>query len=432
MKHDSSRRHCVGRRQALAGAGALLASPTIVRAQGKAGGYALVIGNSKYQWEASLPNVKRDAPDIARCFESLGLKTELVQDVGRDAMNQALDRFKAGIGRGANLAAFYFAGHGAAWAKDTYLVPVDADLSSPNTQSLIPVPGIGQGMGKAGHRLMVFDNCRNNPADGWRQLEAERAASVNLDKQRENLANRSPNTLSLFSTAPGRVALDGPPGENSPFAAALLRQLEEPSVDFQSLPAKMRRDLLVATQGKQVLWDTSTYHEPFMLHGAANRQPGAGRSSWAADPSKIVELPKAYAFAAEHGLYLPPGLISHRPAANSRDAQKIGSFSYIGQSPQGREPQLLIVMSVEEKRTAEIIQAGKNNGVYWRFVTGTLTNERLEYVPRDGAMRFLFDWKDANSGSLTQMPGDRAGMGGSGGGGKGGKPYNTQFTRLDG
>ena len=130
MKRDSRPPLRLGRRAAFAGASILLASTAIVRAQGKASGYALVIGNSKYQWEASLPNVKRDAPDMARCFESLGLKTELVQDVGRDAINQALDRFKTGISRGANLAAFYFAGHGAAWAKDTYLVPIDADLQN--------------------------------------------------------------------------------------------------------------------------------------------------------------------------------------------------------------------------------------------------------------------------------------------------------------
>ena len=209
MKRDSRPPLRLGRRAAFAGASILLASPAIVRAQGKASGYALVIGNSKYQWEASLPNVKRDAPDMARCFESLGLKTELVQDVGRDAMNQALDRFKTGISRGANLAAFYFAGHGAAWAKDTYLVPIDADLSTPKPDALVPVQGLGQGMGKATHRLMVFDNCRNNPADGWRQLEAERSAFINVDRQRENMASRAPNTLSLFSTAPGRVAVDG-------------------------------------------------------------------------------------------------------------------------------------------------------------------------------------------------------------------------------
>src|SRR5476649_2277670 len=134
-------RAIIGRRGVLAGAAGLLAAPAVVRAQGTSG-VALVIGNSKYRWEASLPNVKRDAPDVAKRFQALGLRTELLQDAGQDAMRTAADKF-ALAARGANLAAFYFAGHGASWDKDTYLVPEDADLSNPTTvQSLLPVRAV--------------------------------------------------------------------------------------------------------------------------------------------------------------------------------------------------------------------------------------------------------------------------------------------------
>src|SRR5471030_3552544 len=133
---SSRTRYGIGRRGLIAAVGGLLAAPAIVRAQGT-NGVALVIGNSKYQWEASLPNVKRDAPDIAKRFQALGLKTELLQDASRDAMRAAVDKF-ASAARGANLAAFYFAGHGASWEKDSYLVPEDADLNNPGTvQSLL-------------------------------------------------------------------------------------------------------------------------------------------------------------------------------------------------------------------------------------------------------------------------------------------------------
>src|SRR5471032_1680713 len=144
----------MSRRMLLAGAGGLLASPAIVHAQGT-NGVALVIGNSKYKWEASLPNVKRDAPDIAKRFQALGLKTELLQDASRDAMLSAVEKFKASAG-GANLAAVYFAGHGASWGKDTYLVPADADLGSPEAvRTLLPVTAIAAAMQSAAHRLLV-------------------------------------------------------------------------------------------------------------------------------------------------------------------------------------------------------------------------------------------------------------------------------------
>src|SRR5471032_2279615 len=112
--------HGIGRRTLLAGAGGLLASPAIVRAQGQASGVALVIGNSKYEWEASLPNVKRDVTDIATRFRALELKTELLENLRRDAMNAAIARF-AEASRGANFAALYFAGHGVYWAGKSYI-----------------------------------------------------------------------------------------------------------------------------------------------------------------------------------------------------------------------------------------------------------------------------------------------------------------------
>ena len=409
----------IGRRALVAGA-AMLSFPAI-RAQAQTAGVALVIGNSKYHWEATLPNVKRDAPDIAKRFQAMGLKTELVQDAGRDAMRRAIDTFAAAA-RGANFAAFYFAGHGAAWGRDTYLVPVDADLSNPNTVgNLIPVASVSTGIEAAANRLMVFDNCRNNPADGWRQREAELAAIAG----RGLAGGGPPNTLILYSTAPGRVALDGPAGDNSPFAAALMRQLEGPSVDLQALPAKLRRELLIATRGRQVLWSQNSYAGPFVLKGAPGRTAAAG-SGWASDPSKIIELNGAFAFAQQNGLPLPAGLIAHRPAANAPHSHKVGSYKYTAPVPGGGiVPGILVVMSVEEQEGAEVIMATTINGqVGWRFVRSKISNDTLDCVPSNVGAHFFFRWSDATSGSLNvELP--RRATGSTAG-------FNSRFTRLDG
>ncbi len=414
----------VGRRTFLGAAGAAMFPGPAVLAQGKGPGVALVIGNSKYQWEAPLPNVKRDVPDIARRFEAMGLKTELLQDAGRAAMTEAIERFGASA-RGSRFAAVYFAGHGAAWVKDNYLVPIDADLSTPNsTQALVSVTAIGQATGGAAHRLIVYDNCRNNPADGWQQTETQRAAAVN-ENVRAGLQLK-PNSLTLFSTAPGRVALDGPPGENSPFAAALMRQLDGPSVDLHALAPVLRRDLLIATEGRQVLWELDTFQQSFVVTGARGKVAPIN-SSWARDPSRIIELPRAYAFVRENGLPLPEGLLAHRPAKAGRDAQKIGSWQYIANNKGSRNPQCLIVMSVEEGKTAELIMSGRgDNGAFWRFVTGDIRDGKIEYQPKDGSAHFSFAWNDANGGTLTQQP-DRRGRGG-----KSPAMYTAPFTRLDG
>ncbi|HYC63418.1 MAG TPA: caspase family protein [Reyranellaceae bacterium] len=442
----------LGRRKLLAAAAAApFGFPAIVRAQQT--GVALVIGNSKYQWEAPLPNARRDVQDMARSFQALGLKTELIQDAGRDAMLKAVDRLRAAA-RGARFAAFYFAGHGIALKKDNFLVPLDADLGGQNfMQEVIPVTDFLRATNQAQSRIAAFDACRNNPADGAAQLETERAASMSVEVTRERIA-QFPNNLSLYSTAPGHIALDGPAGENSPFAAALLRQLDAPSIDLQGLSTRLRRDLLVATQGRQLAFDMNGYTQPFMIKGPANRLGlGAGRSD-AADSSRIVELPNTYAFARQNGLFLPEGLIAVRPPAGSPHAAKIGAFRFEVRAPSGSpSPQLMVVMSAD--KTASIIQAGKSDHTFWGFRTANLTPNGLDVIPRAEAPRFVLEWSDANSGTLRLLrggggqpprqqgqggrgPGGGMGGGGMGGGGPMGRQggpqgggYQTTFTRLD-
>ncbi|MEI6204731.1 MAG: caspase family protein, partial [Enhydrobacter sp.] len=335
---------------------------------------ALVIGNAKYKWEASLPNVKRDAPDVAKRFQALGLKTELVQDAGLNAMRAAVDRFTAAA-RGANLAAFYYAGHGASWNKDTYLVPEDADLSNPGTvQGLQPVSAISAAVKEAQHRLLVFDNCRNNPADGWRQRDALIQAKIDsTDSVAAGL--HAPSTLLLSSTSSGRTALDGAAGENSPFAAAFLRQLGGATVDIQALPANLRRDLLIATQGRQLLWDQNTYSEPFVLSELSNRPPASPRETPATSlgpggyQARIVEVPNAYASARENKLPLPPGLLCCRPPDGSPHSEKIGAFKWPLKVRGAVFPTVGIIMSVSEN-TAEAVVSTYTEiggwGVRWR------------------------------------------------------------------
>jgi hypothetical protein len=414
----------VGRRAVLAAAGTLIAAPGIVRAQAPGSGVALVIGNSKYQWEAQLPNVRRDAPDIAKALQAMGLRTELVQDVGRDAMRAAVEKFAAAT-RGASLAAFYFAGHGASWEKDTYLVPIDTDLGNPSVvQTLLPVPSVSTGIRGAAHRLLVFDNCRNNPSDGWRQLAAERAAGVNPEKLRAAGADADPDALTLYSTAPGRVALDGPPGQNSPFAAALLRQLGTAAVDLQAVAPRLRRELLIATGGRQVLWDQNTYGQPFQLKGSGQFPAAAGGT-----PAGYIEVPNAYAFARDKGLPLPEGLIAYRSPAGSPHAQKIGAFTFTNQTSIGPAPYLFVVLSVDEQGTAQIIISVQNDsGRLWRFVTGSASGNRLSFVPNWGRPAYHVDWSDANSGTVGSLAADNAKNTAA--------ARNTvrslRFTRLDG
>lgn len=415
----------------LVGASGLLAAPAVAHAQGQ-NGVALVIGNSKYQWEASLPNVRRDAPDVAKRFQDLGLKTELLLDSNRATMQQAIAKLGEAA-RGAKLAALYFAGHGVFWDKDSYIVPVDTDLGDPRTaQSLITVRSIVQSLKAANSRLLIFDSCRNSPADGWKQRDAKYMARDDA-AQRESVDPGSANTLTVFSTPAGSIALDGPASGNSPFAAELLRQFDAPSVDLQTLPARLRRALLLATECRQLVWDNNTLASPLMLQ-RTGKAPSPAALKY--DTSRIVDLDKAYEFARQNDLALPPGLIAYRPAANSPAARLIGTYRHEYASPFGHAGSgnfkmtqaLLIVLAASQGNSAELILAYKDfrtaGGSRWEFMSADRTDDTVSFLGRSLDFRFEFKWTGANAGTYqhVEVSGRR----------KSSLKGTVPFTRLDG
>ncbi len=417
--HAPGARRGLGRRGLLVAAAGAVAAPSLGRAQGH-GGTALVIGNSKYRWEASLPNARRDAADLARRFEELGLRTTRLEDADRRTMSEALEKFAASA-RSAELAFLYFAGHGAAWSKDTYVVPVDSDLDDPGTvRSLIPMRSVLAALEPARNRFMVLDNCRNNPSDGWRQQETlDRARGRGGSQQGDGLALPR-NTLSIYSTAPGRAALDGPSGQNSPFAAVLLRRLAGKSFDLAALNPLIRRDLLIETEGRQLMWGDHTFSGKYEVRG-----PAAARGTVpprVVPASRIVELKNAYAHAREIRSTLPAGIISVRPPAGSPGEQFVGSFKFSGR---GDVPFLLIVLSATDGRAAEIIVAWLDGGhPIWRYLPARLSGDSLEAQTWANGQRFALRWSGRDTGSATIFGTPNASGSIT--------PFNTRFTRLDG
>jgi hypothetical protein len=226
------------------------------------------------------------------------------------------------------------------------------------------------------------------------------------------LESRQPDTLTLFSTAPGHIALDGPPGENSPFAAALLRQFGGEKIDLQTLAPKLRRELLIATGCRQLLWDRSTYTTGFTIGGMPNGTVAARRET-TGTRAEVLELPDVYTYARENGLILPDGLIAWRSAPGTPHADKIGSFTFRinvrsgGAGPNVPQLAAFIIMSVSDDNTAEailtIVGANDGRGVRWRLLTCTISDNRLEFLSVGERTRLRLEWRDRNSGALWEQ-----------------------------
>ena len=210
---------------------------------------ALVIGNSAYKNVPILPNPANDAGDVAAALKRLGFAVNLITNASFDEMRRGL----IGLGRdaaGADMAAVYFAGHGMEISGENWLIPVDAELkrdTDAENEAVSLRSVMLQVANTASLGLVILDACRNNPfAVKMQRSLALRAAT------RDGLGRIEPvgNVLVAYAARDGTTALDGD-GRNSPFATALLHNIEIPGVEVTFMFRNVRDDVMEATRNEQ-------------------------------------------------------------------------------------------------------------------------------------------------------------------------------------
>src|SRR6516164_7563368 len=90
---------------------------------------AFVVGNGAYKNVAQLPNPPIDAKAMAGVLRNVGFEVVEGINLTRDKMTEKLLEFGKRA-QGADIAVFYYAGHGIAISGTTYLLPIDADIKS--------------------------------------------------------------------------------------------------------------------------------------------------------------------------------------------------------------------------------------------------------------------------------------------------------------
>lgn len=221
---------------------------------------ALVIGNGAYEHTSKLPNATKDAASISKLLEGAGFQVISVKgsnsggmsNIGTEEFYKALENFKA-LASGAKVGLFYYAGHGVEVGEKNYLLPVDASLETSaqlRTQA-VPLDTILDDMKEAriSAKILILDCCRNNPLT--RSWLTTRSINRGLAEVKE--AAMPEATMIMYSTAPGKVALDGN-GGNSPFTKALLTNLTEPGVNAFDAFLKVSDQVARDTSETQVPW----------------------------------------------------------------------------------------------------------------------------------------------------------------------------------
>ena len=258
---------------------------------------AFVVGNGAYKNVAPLPNPSVDAKAMAGVLRNVGFEVVEGTNLTRDKMTEKLLDFGKRA-QGADVAVFFYAGHGIAIGGTNYLLPVDADIKSEMDVKLGAAINIDltldQTMSDAKVKLVFLDACRDNPfAAKIKSNSATR--SVNVQTGLAEMKSGE-GTLIAFATGPGQTALDGQEGTNSPFTRALLANIAQPGVEIQQAMTKVRAQVNEETNKGQLPWGHTNLIGTVYLNGApapvANgvAAPAAAQTAVATAPSSDVEL----------------------------------------------------------------------------------------------------------------------------------------------
>jgi uncharacterized caspase-like protein len=249
---------------------------------------AFVVGNGAYKNVAPLPNPPVDAKAMAGALRNVGFEVVEGTNLTRDKMTERLLDFGKKA-QGADVAVFFYAGHGIAISGTNYLLPVDADIKSEMDVKLGAAINIDltldQTMGDAKVKLVFLDACRDNPfAAKIKSNSATR--SVNVQAGLAEMKSGE-GTLIAFATGPGQTALDGTEGGNSPFTRALLANITQPGIEIQQAMTKVRAQVNEETNKGQLPWGHTNLIGSVYLNGApAPAAPGTA----AAPASQQVAL----------------------------------------------------------------------------------------------------------------------------------------------
>lgn len=228
---------------------------------------ALIVGNADYAALPDLRNPASDATLIDERLRGLGFGTVCATNVGRDALLRKVEEFAASA-KEAEVALFYFAGHGVEVGGENYLLAADSDPASEYQLRYKAVP-LGLVLSEmdamnAGVKLIILDACRENP---FRDRFGTSTRGVGRGGGLAPVAAPR-GALVAFSADAGQVALDGE-GENGLYTSVLARHLATPGLRIEDVFNTTRTEVYESSGGRQLPAEYSKLVGTFYPGGAS-------------------------------------------------------------------------------------------------------------------------------------------------------------------
>ncbi|NEW94288.1 caspase family protein [Rhodopseudomonas sp. BR0M22] len=325
------------------------AMPQSFAADGAAPRIALVIGNGKYpDADRPLRQPGNDARALTAELQRAGFDVELGEDLSGDAMRRAFDRLYQRVKPG-SVALVFFSGFGIQSGRQSYLVPVDAQIwTEPDVRrdgvSLEAVLGELNSRGAA-VKIALIDASRRNPFERrFRSFSAGLAPVI-----------APSGSLVMYAAALSAVVTDND-ADRSPFVSALITDIREPGISAEEALNRTRTTVTRASHGEQVPWISSSLAENFIF------VPGAKAVAKTADQPSDTPVEPAKPAAT------PATAETTKPAATAADT-KPPQIAQPKPSDSGGDDKLVLALASDptvKSLTARITERPSDGNAYYR------------------------------------------------------------------
>lgn len=236
---------------------------------------ALVIGNATYPDDNKpLTQPIKDTRALAEELRRSGFEVIVGEDLTKQKLRAALENFRSKI-RPGSAALFFFSGYGIQTGKQSYIIPVDAQIWTEGEvkRDGVTVESVLNDMNAAGAaiKVVIIDAARRNPFE--RRFRGFSAGLASL--------NAPAGTLAMYSAAPDKVANESD-GENSLFVSELLKEMRSPGSSAETNFNNTRMGVSRASRNEQVPFVSSSLIEEFSF----GRPPLGGQRPETADTGK--------------------------------------------------------------------------------------------------------------------------------------------------
>ncbi len=216
---------------------------------------ALLIANSAYgEYSPSLSDSEKEVKNFADELKRDGFNVEIGSNLSKQDMKTVIDRFKARVKDG-DTALFFFSGVGLQYNRQTYLIPVNAEIwkEADIKRDGVKLDTLLSDLSSAGAsvKIVILDAAHSNPFErNFRDVPSGLTA-----------LETPPGSLILLSASPGKFVPDKG-AELGLFMGELLRQIRQPG-SAESAFTRTRVAVANKSRNEQVPWVSSSLTSEF-------------------------------------------------------------------------------------------------------------------------------------------------------------------------